>query len=239
MNRVFTSCFLLILFHLFAKGQNALPQHLFCITYSGSIGNKEINSKTNYISRIGAAYQFQKKNYTLGLEYQFMFSAYSGDDLFSALRTSEGLIISDHGSLIDIQTLFRGNSGYFTFGKIIPISAVNSFQFNVGVGILEHHLSIKTFDETSAYFTKNNLKGYDQLSIGPAIKQQFRFNHFGPKKRINCYLELFCEEAFLQNTRKYNYYSNSSDTKNHFNFTAGIQFGWMIPFLNNSPDEDF
>ncbi len=239
MNRVFISCFLLILFHLFAKGENALPKHLFCATYSGSIGSKEISAKTNYISRIGAAYQFQKKQYTLGLEYQFMFSAYSGVDLFSALRTSEGLIISDNGSLIDIQTLFRGNSSYITCGKIIPISSVNSFQFNVGFGILEHHLSIKTFDESSAYFTKNNLKGYDQLSLGPAIKQQFRFNHFGPKNRINCCLELFCEEAFLQNSRKYNYYSNSTDTKNHFNFTAGIQFGWMIPFLNNTAEEEF
>jgi hypothetical protein len=238
MNRVFTSCFLLILFHLFAKGENTLPQHLFCITYSGSIGNKEISAKTNYINRIGAAYQFQKKHNTLGLEYQFMFSAYSGADLFSALRTSEGLIISDNGSLIDIQTLFRGNSGYLTLGKIIPVSGSNCFQINLGFGIFEHHLSIKTLGESGAYFTKNNLKGYDQLSIGPAIKQQFRLNHFGSKKRINCYLELFCEEAFLQNVRKYNYYSNSTDTKNHFNFTAGIQLGWMIPFLN-STEEDF
>ncbi|MFZ9848884.1 MAG: hypothetical protein ACO3EE_12160, partial [Flavobacteriales bacterium] len=198
----------------------------------------EINSKTNYINRIGAAYQLQRKQLTLGIEYQFLFSPYSGNDLFSSIRTSEGLIISDNGSLIDLQTLFRGNSAYVSVGKIITSSTKNCFQINLGVGILEHHLSIKTLDESAAYFTKNNLKGYDQLSLGPSLKQQFRINHFGTKKRINFYLELFCEEAFLQNARKYNYYNNSIDTKNHFNFTAGIQVAWMIPFFS-STEEDF
>jgi hypothetical protein len=149
------------------------------------------------------------------------------------------MIISDQGSLIDVQTLFRGNSGYFTFGRFLQLTKVSYLQANIGLGIMEHHLSIKTLDGTSAYLSKNNLKGYDQLSLGPTIKQQLRFNHFGTKRRVNCYVELFCEEAFLQNLRKYNYFNNSVDTKNHFNFTAGIQFGWMIPFLNSDPEEDF
>jgi hypothetical protein len=168
-----------------------------------------------------------------------MFGYYSGVDLFSALRTSEGMIISDQGSLIDLQVLFRGNSAYFSFGRFISLSPVSYLQVNLGVGVMEHHLSIKTLDGTSAYLSKNNLKGYDQMSIGPAIRQEIRLNHFGPRKRINCYLEFFCEEGFLQNTRKYNYFNNSVDTKNHFNFMAGVQLGWMIPFLNSNPEEDF
>lgn len=239
MNRVFFSCFVLLFFRAFSADENLIPQHLFCVSYKGAVGNQQISSKTSYINGIGGGYQFYKNRFSYGVDYHFLFGYYSGIDLFSAIRTGEGKIISDQGSLIDLQVLFRGNSAYFSIGSFVPLSRISQLQFNMGIGILEHHLSIKTLDGTSAYLAKNNLKGYDQLSMGLALRQEIRINHFGPKKRVNCYFQLFFEEGFLQNTRTFNYFNNTIDTKNHFNFIAGAQLGWMIPLFNTNLEEDF
>jgi len=214
--------------------QHTVPKHLFHVHYAGAAGNHEIRNKTKYINKLGSTYSFQINNFSLGIDYHFLFGYYQGIDLFQSLRTSEGMLISDNGSLINTETYFRGNQLHIIGGKMFPANSLTSFQFNIGLGFLHHFLHITTLDGKMAYLSKNNLKGYDQLSFGPSLLQELRINHFGEKQRINYYIQLFAQEAFMQNLRKYNYFEASADTKTHFNFIFGLQVGWLIPLFNQN-----
>lgn len=234
MRIVFLSFFSLFFFYTKSDAQSTVPAHLFHIQYAGATGNKEITSKTKYINELGFSYSHQLKSITFGLEYEFLFGYYRGKDLFSSLRTSAGKIISNNGDLIDIESFFRGNQIHVLAGKMFPKKQNSCFQANLGIGILQHYVKSVTIDGKLAYLSNENLKGYDQLSVGPSLKQQIRWNRFGPKQKVNFYLELFAQEAFMKNLRKYNYFTSMPDEQYHFNFIFGFQIGWLIPMFNNS-----
>ncbi len=213
--------------------------HLFDVSYSGSGGNAEVGQKTNYINRIGVGYSYQRNKMSFGLQYHFMFGDYSGKDIFAAMRTSEGLFIASDGSLTDISVLFRGNGLYATVGRVFPLTATNNINLNFCAGALQNNLAIRSLGSSLPFLFPDNIKGYDQFSMGPSVKQEVRWTHLGADKRINFYVGLFAEEAFLKNLRKYNYFNNAADEAWHFNFMFGVQAGWIIPVYIGEKEEEY
>jgi hypothetical protein len=223
----------------FVRSQTKGDIHLFDVSYSGSGGNAEVSQKTSYINRIGVGYSYQRKKMSFGLQYHFMFGDYSGKDIFGAMRTSEGLFIASDGSLTDISVFFRGNSLYASVGRILPFSLQNNISLNFSAGVLQNNLAIRSLGSSLPFLSADNIKGYDQFSMGPSVKQEIRWTHLGANKRINFYMALFVEEAFLKNLRKYNYFNNSTDEAWHFNFMFGIQAGWIIPMYIGEKEEEY
>ena len=221
------------------RAQTQGNMDLFDVSYSGGGGNAEVSQKTTYINRMGAGYSYLGNKMSFGLQYHFLFGDYSGPDIFAALRTSEGLFIASDGSLTNVSVFYRGNSFYASIGRVFPVKSGDLIGLNFCAGALQNKLAIKSLGGTLPFLSSESIKGYDQFSIGPSVKQEIRWTHLGAKKRVNFYVALFGEEAFLKNLRKYNYFNTSADEAWHFNFMFGIQAGWIIPVYANNDDEEF
>ncbi|MFM7022077.1 MAG: hypothetical protein ACKOXB_03800 [Flavobacteriales bacterium] len=211
--------------------------YLFDLSYGGGSGNGEVTAKTAYINRMGAGYTFVGKKMSFGLQYHFLFGEYSGEDIFAAFRTSEGLFIADDGGLSDVSVFYRGNALYAHVGKPFRIKENNVLTVNCGAGFLQNNLLARSLGGNLPFLSDENMKGYDQFSFGPSLKQEIRWTYLGPERRINFYVGLFAEEAFLKNLRNYNYFNNTVDAARHFTFLYGIQAGWVIPlYTDNDTD---
>lgn len=224
----------------FVWSQTQGNMHLFEVSYNGAGGSAEIRQKTEYINRIGLGYSYQWNKKSIGIQYHFLFGDYVGADLFAALRTSEGLLIASDGSLTDVSVFLRGNSFYASIGRLLPLQNNNFLGFNFCAGALQNRLIIRSLGSTLPFLSSEMVKGYDQFSLGPSLKQELRLTHLGPKRRINFYVGFFVEEAFLKNLRKYNYFNNTVNDAWHFNFLFGIQAGWIIPlYTTDKKEEEF
>ncbi|MCX6181763.1 MAG: hypothetical protein NT150_07540 [Bacteroidetes bacterium] len=239
MSRSLFFCLFFICAFSVGRAQTQGNTHLFDLSYSGAWGNGEVAQKSTYINRIGVGYSYKLNKLTMGLQYYFLFGDYAGPDIFAALRTSEGLFIASDGSLTDVAVFFRGNGFYASIGRAIPLKVNDFLGLNFCAGALQNRLAIRSLGSTLPFLSSESIKGYDQYSLGPSVKQEIRWTHLGPKKRINFYLELFAEEALLKNLRKYNYFNGAADESWHFNFMFGIQAGWIIPVYANNDEEEF
>jgi hypothetical protein len=214
--------------------------HFFDLSYSGLSGNAKVIAKSNFISAVGLAYTYETKgNIVFELQYRFLFGNYSGPDLFSALRTTQGLLIAVDGSLTDVSVLYRGNSFYFNVGKNWPLVARHNLQFLLGVGLYQDLFLLRSLGATLPFLVNGMDKGYDQLSAGPSFQQALRYRHLGAQKRINYSIDVFVQQAFLSNLRKYNYFNHTADDAQHFNLIFGLQFAWIIPAFTTFGEEEF
>jgi|GEM_PF-2764725 len=220
--------------------QTLVNRYFFTLSYSGYSGNANFTEKSDFASAVGLAYTIEtKRNIVFELQYRFLFGNYSGPDLFSALRTAQGLLIAIDGSLTDVSVLYRGNSFYFNVGKNWSIAASTDLQFLFGMGLYQDVLSFRSLGATLPFLVNGMDKGYDQFSMGPAFQQALRWRHLGAQKRINYSVDIFVQQAFLSNLRKYNYFNHTSDDAQHFNLIFGLQLAWIIPAFVTSKKEEF
>ncbi len=223
----------------FLFAQNKDLKHILNLNYSTNFGNKELSTKSNFINCFGLEYNYYPKKFYVGAQYQLLFGQYTGVDLFKNIRTSEGLIIADDGSLIDLKTQFTGNQAHLLFGFPLFTNTHWHTETTLGAGFMQNQLKSKTLEGTSAYLSKSNLKGYDQWSIGPSTIQEARLIYLSENRKINFKISTYIQEVLLWNIRKYNYYNNTSDTNSHFNFIFGIQIGWIIPIYSSVSEDIF
>ena len=220
--------------------QTLVDRHFFELSYTALSGNTKFTQKSAFVSAVGMAYSYEtKRNIIYELQYRFLFGNYSGPDLFTALRTQQGLLIAVDGSLTDVSILYSGNSLCFNIGKNWSLTTNSELQFLLGMGLYQEVLSLRSLGATLPFLVNGMSKGYDQLSMGPSFRQALRWRHLGAQKRINYSVGIFVEQAFLRNLRKFNYFNYTADEAQHFNLMFGLQLAWIIPAFTASKEEFF
>lgn len=192
---------------------------------------------------IGGAFGIKlKNNLQFELEANYMFGAdVKRKGLLSDIINSRGDVTDKDGELIKLIYDLRGFSIYANVGKVFslnPKTSNSGILTQFGIGFLQHKIIVDYRDGEVFQLEENNLKGYDRLHRGIALKQFIGYQYFGKKNLVNFYAGVEFQEGFTKNKREFNYDTQSFDTNRKFDLLYGFRIGWSFT-IRDRATEDF
>jgi hypothetical protein len=184
---------------------------------------------------IGFAYK-NKKNIFFGIGGGLFYSnTINENNLLENLTNSNGYIIGDNGTPIEIVFTERGLLFSAYVGSILPIHIYNKnsgifWQF--GAGYMQHKIRFDVKAGSYNRFDKPYNKGYDRLCSGLQLHQQVGFMFLHNKKKVNFKVGLDFHEGFTKSRRTIDYDTGLYDNRNRIDVLIGPFFTWILPVYN-------
>ena len=153
----------------------------------------------------------------------------------------EILAINNEGNLVEIFLDERGSSFFLIGGKLFNVLSPNKNSGILaygGIGTLHHKISIKYKGEGLPILNDELKKGYDRLSFGYAVNGFIGYLFMSENRLLNFYGGFDITQGWTKSLRKYNYDTQSIDTKTNSDLLYGIRLGWIIR-LNRRKSETF
>lgn len=218
-----------------------IPQSatLLAVNYNYEIPMADLAARFGHSSRIGAALMRRSKNnFTYGIEAQYLFgSRVKEDSLLQNLFTPEGNLVGTSGYNANIQFSQQGLSIGVNIGKIFPLKTTkpnNGIWLNLTTGYLLHKIGFRDRQNDMPQLSGAYQKGYDRLSGGIATSIYVGYFYLADNKRINFHIGPIFTFATTRSIRKYNYDTQTGDTKTRKDLLLGIKLGWMLPFYDKN-----
>jgi len=181
-------------------------------------------------------------NWIFGLNGNWIFGNNVKEDVIANLRTAQGTLVANNGSVSAILLRMRSYYGMAHIGKLIPIGSANKrsgIRVTLGGGLWVHRIRIQDDPEAPTASLINDLKkGYDRLTRGPSINQFVGYQYFAPNHRINFYIGLEFTQGFTTSVRGYNFDTREFDTERRFDALLGGRIGWILPFYLGKKAEE-
>lgn len=181
----------------------------------------------NWILALDASYQFGSKVKDLSFLYN--------------LTNSSGVVMNSGGVQASYNVGMRGFSMFGKVGYLFPFTARNPNSGLIvlaGAGIYYHKIYISTPQNDVPTLTEDLKKGYDRLSMGPALTQFVGYQYHSPNRFYNFFIGIDVMQAFTQSVREYNYDTMLPDTEKRTDITFGGRVGWMIPIYIRTKSKD-
>jgi hypothetical protein len=183
-----------------------------------------------------------RKNWILGTDasYQFGNEVKNLDFLYN-LTNSSGVVMNNKGTAGNYNVGMRGFNAFGKVGYLFPFSLQNpnsGLIILAGAGIYYHKIHINTTESDIPTLTDDLKKGYDRLSMGPALTQFIGYSYHSPNRFYNFFIGVDFMEAFTQSVRGYNYDTMLPDTEKRTDMTVGARVGWMIPIYLRTKNKD-
>jgi len=187
---------------------------------------------------IGAQYMAGK--IIFGAEGELFFSNNVKEDVLAFMRTEDLSII---GNEREYTNVLLGERGWYVGalgGAIIPVSPNakrSGIRFTLGVGFMQHKISIRDQASEVTQLTGDYKKGYDRLTNGLAIKEFIGYHYFSKNKLINVLAGFEFTQAFTKSRRSFNYDTMMHDDANRLDLLQGFRIGWTLPFFYDADDK--
>lgn len=193
-------------------------------------------------SDIGGAIGFKtKSNWQFDIESGLFFGAdVKRRGLLRDIINDRGDATDSDGELVRVVLEIRGFNIFASGGKIIPISKTNrnsGILIKAGVGYMQHRIKADFRDGEVFQLSDENMKGYDRLHTGIALRQFIGFQYYGTRNLLSFYIGVEFNEGFTINRRGFNYDERAFDTERKQDILSGIRFGWTIPIRDRSSEE--
>lgn len=172
--------------------------------------------------------------------YQFGNKVKDLDFLYN-LTNSNGVILNSSGVAANYNVGMRGFSVFGKVGYLFPLTSRNPNSGIVvlaGAGVYYHKINISTPNNDIPSLTDDLKKGYDRLSMGPALTQFVGYYYHSPNRFYNFFIGVDLMQAFTQSMRAYNYDTRLPDTEQRTDITLGGRVGWMIPIYMRTKNKD-
>jgi hypothetical protein len=220
-----------------------IPLIYACAGFDLSGGDMAKRFGSNY--EAGAGFMFKTKtNWLFGFEATYLFGDRIKENPLNEILTEEGFLIGEDGLYADVRVTERGTKlPVFKAGRLFPSkwgkrASVNSGWFALGgIGFLQHKINYEDVSNTAPQVRDEYKKGYDRLTNGLALTQNFGYMYLDVRRRINFFMELEFTEGFTKNRRDFNFNQMQKDTKNRFDLLAGVKIGWIFPAYKKLPQE--
>jgi hypothetical protein len=182
------------------------------------------------------------KNWVLAMDasYQFGSEVKNLDFLYNLTNTS-GVVMNSGGVAASYNVGMRGFSAFGKAGYLIPFTTRNpnsGLMILAGAGVYYHKINISTPQNDVPTLTDDLKKGYDRLSMGPALTQFIGYSYHSHNRYYNFFIGFDFMEAFTQSVRGYNYDTMRPDTEKRTDITVGGRIGWMIPIYLRTKNKD-
>ena len=194
-------------------------------------------------SEIGGALGFKtKSNWQFDIESGILFGTdvKRDDNLLNGIINEAGNATDSDGELVNLVYEIRSLNAFGSVSKIIPISKRNlnsGLILKVGAGYLQHRIKVDFREGQVFQLSDDNLRGYDRLHTGFALRQFIGYQHYGTKNLLSFYVGFEFNQAFTINRRGYNYDERAFDTSTKNDFLNGFRFGWTIPIRSRKSEE--
>lgn len=211
--------------------------------YAFQLPGGDLAKKYGVNSSIGIGITYKtRQNLMLGGEISYLF----GNDIrrdstiLDGLRSANGEIINEYGEYAKIICSERGfyaglNAGYvFSLGKPNSNSGI---IFQLGGGLLQHHIRIENKDNNAPQVLGDYKKGYDRLTNGFAAKTFIGYQYLDSKRRFNFYAGFEFYQAWTKNRREYNFDTMSRDNNLYHDYLYSFKAGWILPIYYRTPDK--
>ncbi len=227
------------------RADDMKPNKIFNFQFHYTYHEPSADLSKRFGTMHGAGFGFlfkTKGNFIYSLDGAYLFGDVIKENNFLLnLTNSNGVITNTGGYPADYSLTMRGIQLYAKFGKVFPLSVLNrnsGIMLMAGPGFFSHHINITTNNNDIAPLTDEFKKGYDRLSMGPALSETVGYYFHSKNRFINFYAAFDMTQAFTQSVRKYNYDLMSADTKQRLDMMWGIRFAWMIPMYLTTKEED-
>lgn len=226
--------------------QNLGEGLLINLSYAYQIPSADLSSRfgNNFNLGLNTEYITSKSNLIFGLEGSFIFGNQVKTDVIANLRTPEGWILANDGTVAEILLRQRGFYIGGLVGKIFSLSKSNprsGIRITLGAGLLQHKIRIQD-DPTRDVSALSDVykEGYDRLTNGLALNQFIGYQLLSQNRRINFYIGLELTEGFTRSRRNFNFDTREAENQNRFDFLYGFRAGWVLPFyFGEGSDEIF
>ncbi len=213
------------------------------INYSFQFPGGDMAERFGNNSTIGLGLNYKSKsNWTAGFEISYLFGGTinNGTSILEGLMTESGQIINEFGEYGTILLTERGFYSGVKFGKVFPILAPNpnsGIVFNVGAGLLQHHIHIENKDNNTPPVLDDYKKGYDRLTNGLSLREFLGYQYLDNKNSLNFYVGVEFYQAWTMSRRDINFDTMEADNTEKHDYLIGIRAGWILPLYKKSPDK--
>lgn len=185
---------------------------------------------------IGGGFLYKtQSNWLFGVDFNYIFSDSVKYLPIESILTQDGFLIGEDGLYANLRITERGiKLPVFKAGKIFSApfgrASVNSgFYVMGGVGLLQHKIHYEDVGRTASQLRDDYKKGYDHLTNGLALTENFGYMYLDKKRRINFFVCLEFTQGFTKNRRDYNFDLMGPDTSQKTDLLYGIKLGWIFP----------
>ncbi len=212
------------------------------VNYSYHVPGGDMLERFGNNSTIGAGLNYKlKSNWTIGAEISYLFGSNIKDtSILDHLKTNTGYIINEYGEYGNILLTERGFYAGCKFGRVFSVLGPNpnsGIVFNIGVGLLQHHIHIENKDNNTPPVLKEYRKGYDRLTNGLSLREFVGYQYLGNKNILNFYVGLEAFQAWTMCRRDFNFDTMQRDDTKRKDYLFGIRVGWILPLYVRTPNE--
>lgn len=253
MNTIKTILFLFFVLHassgiLYSQDSKKNEGNIIAFNFSlgGDLPGGDLKDRFGYSNYfgLGGDYILDGSDMVLGLNFNYNFGNIVHEDVFSNLRTSEGLVIGTNG---EMASLFMRQRGYYLGvlgGKIFHLkdkSYRSGIRVTGGVGIMRHW--VRLLDNTNSVpQIKGDYKaGYDRLTGGFALQENISYHIMSNNHRVNFILGFEFTQGFTSDMR--DIYFNTGEMNpngSRVDLRYALKLSWTLPFyIQQNPDELF
>ena len=213
---------------------------LIGLSYSYQIPSVDMAKRFGNSSAIHLNLDFKtKKQWTFGINGNYLFGKdIKEKSIFDSIINSDGNIISQNGEFADIRLYERGFSVSVTAGRLFTFKKPNpnsGIVFNIGLGFIQHKIRIETIGNNVPQLSKEYKKGYDRLSNGILLSQNFGYLYLSNNRLVNFYVGFECMQGFTKSRRSFDYDLMKQDTKKRLDVLYGGKIAWILPLYKKAP----
>lgn len=213
------------------------------LSYQGLLPSADMGDRFGYLSTLGleGGYKFAN-NFYLTSGFHVLFSDRVREtDMLDGISTPSGFLVSDDGTLTDVQFQGRGWSIPVTAGKIFPIIPLhnpNSGLFlELGGQFIQHRVFFRTPGGKVAAISDDYQKGYDRLTNGWGLRQAIGYRFFANNGNVNFAIGLTFSQHFTRNRRGINIDTGLPDDGQRRDLLTGFCFSWTYPLYRRAPSK--
>jgi hypothetical protein len=179
-------------------------------------------------------FQPRASSFLMRLEGQYFFGSMVKTDVLQNLRTIEGYLVGNDGSIADMP--LRGR-GYYAGASVEKIGIFSNFFLGLGSGFLQHKIRIQKDPLTYVPQLEGAYeKGYDRLTSGLGIKSYLGYRYLSDNRRINFSFTLYSMVGFTELRRSIQFDIKGKPPHTGPDFLTGIKLTWILPLYFDDPD---
>lgn len=223
------------------KADTAIAYSMVIANYAYQIPGGDMAKRFKSNSSLGAGFlRKTKSNLLFGGDAHFIFGGSPKENtMLDNIKTSNGDIIDQNGRVADVRMYERGYDVNLLVGKVFSFGRLNrnSGAFVMaGVGFLQHKIRIESIGNNAFQLSKDYREGYDRMTNGMLLTQNFGFIYLGEKRLTNFYFSVELKEGLTQG-RRYNFDTMKLDNSKRTDLFYGLRFGWIVPLNSREPEE--
>lgn len=181
------------------------------------------------------------KNWFFEGDFSYIFSRNVREDVLTQLKTDKGNVTNNEGFPADLRVFERGWMSTLNVGKLLPLKKLNpnsGVLFTLGAGVMLHRIKLYDAEQKIAAVQGDLKKGYDRLSMGPALKESLTFFYLSSNRLVNVNAGLECYQGFTKNIRGINYDGTPVESKQRLDILLGVRIAWVLPLYKRLQDND-